>query len=316
MGTLADMVKKILRSYSYNVLEDREGDLFVARKDERLIMVGTGPEDNASLGDYINGFLSSTSDFKGQRVVATLAYPVPDNVLKLADEQGVAIWDHRTLESELGRLSMKDISQDEYKPDEGEYTPQIDDFTPSMETKVKDWGEQIMRPKLTLDDMTELAKYTIRGFRYELEVVPYYVFEYSCEIVIDGKAGGERKLGLIGVNALSGDYELWKTRFELVPELQWAHTKLEPKLDGEKAEHIARDGVNTEHTNEVENVVDRGTALIMEKRKVQPKEGSVLLRRKGLIYLPVWCAEGSNGVMLVNAVTGKIIKEDFYKDGG
>jgi len=41
----------------------------------------------------------------------------------------------------------------------------------------------------------------------------------------------------------------------------------------------------------------------------------VLLRRKGLVYLPIWTVEGSNGVMLVNAVTGKIIKEDFYREG-
>jgi hypothetical protein len=307
------MIRKILKSYSYDVVEDRGGGIFVARKDSRLVMVTLAPDADGSLFEFVQDFIKSTDDFRGQRVVATLLASIPMDVIKLAEEHGIAVWDRNTLESEAGRLVMKElIEKEDAEPAEETvgYSPE-----PSMETKVKDWGEQIVKPRITMEDVTELAKYTIRGFRYELELVPYYIFEFTCDVVTDGKDACDRKFGLVGVNALNGESEQWKTRFELVPELQWTHTKLEPKIDVEKSEHIAREGVVSINSSDIEHVSDKGTALIIEKKKVRPKEGAVALKRKGLVYLPVWCVEGSNGVMLVNAVTGKIIKEDFYKEG-
>jgi hypothetical protein len=316
MSTLKEMVRKILKSYSYEVVEDRDGGIFVAKKEDRLIMVCAAPDGDAELAESARQFVSSTADFKGQRVIATLSASVPQEIIIFAEESGVALWNHGVIESELGRLMMRAFVEKEQADAVEDDIDDVEKFEPSLDTRVRDWGEQIVNPRITLEDVTELAKYTIRGFRYELELVPYYIFEYFCDVVVDGHDAGEKRVGLIGVNALSGDYEQWKTRFGLVPELQWAHTKLEPKIDGEKAEHVAHEGVVSLNTSERENVVDRGTALIIEKRKVRPKEGAVILKRKGLVYLPVWCVEGSNGIMLVNAVTGKIIKEDFYKESG
>lgn len=351
MSDLKQIVKKILKSYSYEIGEDHSGNTLVAQKEGRTVLVSIGPEPEAEIAQHISEFIESTKDFQGQRVVATLSGNVPPLALKAAEESGIAVWTHSTIESELGRLMMKDIMSgsgsldgtdgaggdasaegDGSGPGAGEDgaqgprdgSPQESDFTESGPGAAQvgagaeqDLGEQIVIPKITLDDVTELAKYTIRGFRYELELVPYYIFEYSCETVTEGKAQGsadERKFGLLGVNALSGEYELWKSRIDLVPQVQWTHIKLEPKIDSERASVIAHDGVVAINTKEIESVTDKGTALIMERRRVRPKEGAIFLRRKGIIYLPVWCVEGSSGIMLVNAATGKIIKEDFYKE--
>ena len=48
---------------------------------------------------------------------------------------------------------------------------------------------------------------------------------------------------------------------------------------------------------------------------MSPKEDAIEINRRGLIYLPVWCVEGSNGVMIINATTGKVVKEDTYREG-
>ena len=32
-----------------------------------------------------------------------------------------------------------------------------------------------------------------------------------------------------------------------------------------------------------------------------------------LVYLPVWCIEGRNGVMIIDAASGNILKEETFK---
>ena len=38
------------------------------------------------------------------------------------------------------------------------------------------------------------------------------------------------------------------------------------------------------------------------------------LEKRGLVMVPVWCVEGSHGVMILDATTGKIISEDYYQE--
>lgn len=312
MSRLHSIVMEILKSYSYEVCEDGNDDIVSAHRGDRHVVVGIAPDNRNELIKYLNKFISATDGFDGQRVISTMCREIPEEVLKTAEETGIAVWGYGTIESELGRLSLEcsKLSEVDSEPSPTDKK----EFEPEVETKVRDWGEQILMPKMSLEDVTELAKYTIRGFKYELELVPYYIFEFACEVISDGRNAGEKRNGIICVNALSGEYELWKTRFELIPELRWAHTKLEPRIDVDRAESIAYDGVIAVNTVEIENIVDRGSALIIERKKMRPKEGAVSIRNKGIVYLPVWCIEGSRGIMLVNAVSKKIIKEEIYKD--
>jgi hypothetical protein len=32
-----------------------------------------------------------------------------------------------------------------------------------------------------------------------------------------------------------------------------------------------------------------------------------------VFYIPIWCVEGIHGIMIVNAGTGKIVSEDYYR---
>jgi hypothetical protein len=51
-----------------------------------------------------------------------------------------------------------------------------------------------------------------------------------------------------------------------------------------------------------------------EKKLVSPKSDSIELEDMGIFYLPIWCIEGVKGVMILNASTGKIISEDYYRE--
>jgi hypothetical protein len=108
--------------------------------------------------------------------------------------------------------------------------------------------------------------------------------------------------------------ETWNFDFETVMDMETTHTKLEPKFDENKAFDTARERAIALNTREIQTVDDRGAVTIYEKRKVRPKEGAIDIKKRGLIYLPVWCVEGSNGVMIIDATSGKVIKEDLFRD--
>ena len=63
---------------------------------------------------------------------------------------------------------------------------------------------------------------------------------------------------------------------------------------------------------EVERVVEKGHARIYDKMVVRPEEGDVTLESRGLIYVPMWCAEGLKGAMVLNATSGKVVSEEYY----
>ncbi|UCG70425.1 MAG: hypothetical protein JSV09_05265, partial [Thermoplasmata archaeon] len=145
--------------------------------------------------------------------------------------------------------------------------------------------------------------------------IPYYVFDYSCELLVEGKTTPQINSGILAVNGLTNNAENWDFEFDTVEDMETSHTKLEPKFDEDRAFETARESAITLNTREIQTVDDRGAVTIYEKKKVRPKEGAIDIVRRGLIYLPVWCVEGSNGVMIINATTGKVIKEDIYREG-
>jgi hypothetical protein len=63
----------------------------------------------------------------------------------------------------------------------------------------------------------------------------------------------------------------------------------------------------------MEFVNDQEHVTVKERKKVAPAREEIQLTPLGLYYLPVWCVEGVHGVMLINAGTGKIVSEDYYR---
>ena len=173
-----------------------------------------------------------------------------------------------------------------------------------------DFSESIIRPFIAFEDVVELSKKNIKGFRYVLELVPHYIFHFHAEAK-DGD-GLESRSGLISVNALTGKSELWTLSFETVNAIDQAHKKLEPKLAERDALQLARKLAIESSKTVVESRVEREHAVVMERKVIMPRDDQLALEPKGLFYLPIWCVEGTNGVMIVNAAAGKIIEEDFY----
>jgi hypothetical protein len=178
----------------------------------------------------------------------------------------------------------------------------------------KDDGEKlnIIKPKVTKDLAATMAKKIVKGFRFNLELIPYYVFNYSCTLATENKEPSIDK-GLISINGLTNNVEEWEDNIETTKYLEEPHTKIDVKFSPDNALSVVKKAVMERNTKVVETREEYDSTIIFEKKKLKPKPEAINIESKGLFYLPVWCIEGSNGLMIIDANSGKVIKEDIFK---
>ncbi|MCJ2540609.1 MAG: hypothetical protein LN414_05000 [Candidatus Thermoplasmatota archaeon] len=86
---------------------------------------------------------------------------------------------------------------------------------------------------------------------------------------------------------------------------------LKPSIDAMAAYEQANRAVKDLHTRVVERVEERGTVTVFVKRHVKPRDGAIDIIPRGIVYMPVWCIEADQGVAVVNASTGRMVKEEY-----
>lgn len=309
MTSLRVLVTDILRERDFKVTEQdvyllaRKGDVEVA-----VCLIGAGEER------LLPAFLDKYKRFKGKRLVVSMV-PVPEIPPDKLDPN-LVIWDREALEHEIGRTHLEKMLGDR---DHGLVDELVADDYPKMMTQADlsrldgaEVGERIIRPTIDSRDVKEIGMRTVGGYRQRLELVPYYVMDYTCPLYSGREVVGEEG-GRLAVNALTKKVEPWSDNLEVVYSLEAGHRKAEPAFGRDLAEELARKEVLRLHTVEREVVRDEGHVTMTERRKVAPRPDDIHLDGKGIFYLPVWCVEGIHGVMIINAGTGKIVSEDFYR---
>jgi hypothetical protein len=306
---LANLVAEILRARDFEVTEQE--DHMVARQGDReIVFLLLTSIDRAA----VDAFLAKFKNHPGKKVIATLE-TVPPAFLDLLD-RSVTVWDRSALEHEIGRTRIERAMGDR---DHGLVDELVaDDYpklvSPELLEDVKDAsvGERIVRPVLGAEDIRELSRKTVSGFRYRLELVPHYVYGYICPLYMDAeKVGVER--GTLSVNGLTHKVESWNERTEVVYALEVAHRTLEPAIVTEDARRLAKRELVRVNSYDKESIREENHVTITEKRKVTPREDEIQLEDRGVFYIPIWCVEGVHGIIIVNASSGKIVSEDYYR---
>jgi hypothetical protein len=110
---------------------------------------------------------------------------------------------------------------------------------------------------------------------------------------------------LVAVNSLTRRAEVWSDGDrELVGEVEEPHQRLTPQLTEAQATPIARDAIRRHHTVHVDHTEQHGGALVIESRRIAPAEEDVRLGPFVLLYVPFWYAEGTDGRVVLDAVSG------------
>lgn len=182
--------------------------------------------------------------------------------------------------------------------------------TLSLSPEIKDIN--IIKPKVTKELAASMANKIVKGFRFNLELIPYYVFDYSLEFNLENQEN-TASAGLLGINGLTSNIEDWSESMETVQNIEEPHTKLDVKFSYDNALSLIKQAIMERNTKLIETREEYDSTIIFEKKKLKPKPEAININTKGLFYLPVWCIEGSNGLMIIDANSGKVIKEDIYK---
>jgi hypothetical protein len=299
---------QILRSREFSV-DEKDGYLYGRREDISIVVMTAGD----MLLEDVQDFVKNVSGFSGRKVVASLG-KADDNVQAFLQKNGVHYWGREEIEHEVGSLQLETVSKgqgqslmDEVISDElpQRLTEPPEQSIPVILESAEERTERIVKPTVSLEDVKYLARHEIQGYKFELELVPHYLFHFLLTI-----GDGNQKAGIAAVNGLTSHVETWRWGFELVDSIELPHSKREPKIDFEKAKQIAQDLIAKEYKSHTETVKDFGHSEIIERKG--PKKEAIEIEPKGLVYLPVWCVEGKNGAMIVNSSSGKIISEHIH----
>lgn len=332
MADLIDILKKILKSYEFDIVEEFPNHMLAEKEGTKVACAILPPIEDIGFSDILALRKELPPELEKVIIVSTL--DIAKELVDAASEENILLWDKKKLEEEIGRAVLSnmegefldeeqmkepsvyhEVPEQKEEPKDVAMPPTMDQIKVSLDSiETEKEGDIIIKPQITMRDVSEISKRIVQGFRFDLELVPYYVYDYSCELIIEGKASPKVSSGILAVNGLTNHAESWDFQFETVMDLETTHTKLEPKFDEIRAFETARESAVALNTREIQTVDDRGSVTIYEKKKVRPKEGAIDIKKRGLFYLPVWCVEGSNGVMIINATTGKVLKEDIYRE--
>jgi hypothetical protein len=225
---------------------------------------------------------------------------------------GVVIWDREAVEHEIGRTKIEELVGEE---DHGLIDDLFADDYPEVADDQQDLSdeERITPLLLTLQEVVELSAKSVGGFSHRLDLIPHYIFSYDVPLYVgEGRIGN--KEGLLAVNALTKAVDAWGEMPSTVPRLDQGHKRLEPTMEEEDAVSLVRTAVEKEHTYERDMVRENGQVTMTERVLVHPRLDEGAFKPLGLIYVPFWCVEGTRGVMVLNASTGKVLSEEHFRD--
>ncbi|MDD1771301.1 MAG: hypothetical protein LUQ09_00080 [Methanomassiliicoccales archaeon] len=306
MTDLAIVLKEILESR--NFLVDQNGPFLRGRRDDIELNFFSYPRHSPAA---MEEFMRIAPNCHGKVVLAALV-PLAESISN-SMPGGVVVWDREAIEHEIGRTRIEALVGEE---DHGLIDDLFaDDFPIMTQGDIQELTEEerIAPLRMSLNDVVELSARTVAGFSHRLELVPHFLFSYNAPLYVgEGKIGN--KEGIMAVNAMTKAAEFWDEVPETVPRFEQEHKRLEPTLEQEEAISLVRSAVEKEHTYDRDTVRESGQVTMTEKVLVHPRLDNDSVRSLGIFHIPIWCIEGTKGVMVINASTGKVLSEDYFHE--
>ncbi|MCI4373622.1 MAG: hypothetical protein L3K02_08295 [Thermoplasmata archaeon] len=284
----APVLLRLLTTAGYRIQVRGDASVAVRLRDRRAVVLAAATRSPGELEGL----------FPGDAVQRTIVYDDdPGPVARtFAADRGIEILDPGTLGPALGELLLPSPqSSSENHPD-----------GPTLETpfSVLPEGNRIVRPRIGRVEAELLVG--AEGPRFTLRLVPFYVAPYRVRPASPYGEAGKILDRTVAVHGVSGEAEVWEDGDrELVGDLEIPHQFVAPEVSVAQASGFALEEIRRHHTIHVDHTEQHGGALVIETRRVPPAADDVRIGPLQLIYLPHWYAEGSQGRVVLDAVTGR-----------
>ncbi len=278
---------RLLEAAGYRLDERPEGLIAVRTRDHRAVAVVDALRSPATL-DAV---------FPVDSVHRTIVYDDdPGPVARgLAADRGIEVLDPSTLGPALGELLLSPVDP---SPDAAEPLPLLEPPLP-----VAPHGRRVVLPRIGRGEAESLAGVDLS--RFTLRLVPFYVAGYRVRPAVPHGRSGVVVRQLVAVNALNRRVEIWEeVDRELVDELAEPHQEFRPQIPEGQAGPLALDAIRRHHTVHVDHTEQHGGALVIETRRVPPSADDIRLGPFAVLFVPYWYAEGAEGRVVIDAVTG------------
>jgi hypothetical protein len=215
-----------------------------------------------------------------------------------AADRGIEVLDPSTLGPALGEMLLPSPSEADSAgadPDPGFFDLPFPTIRP---------GDRTVRPRIGRAEAEALCG--IDHPRYTLRLVPYYVAAYHVRPATADGGHGAVLHRVVAVNAANRRAEVWdEGERELVADVAEPHQRLAPQFAEAVATPLAIEAIRRQHTVRVDHTEQHGGTLVIESRRVAPSADDVRLGPFVLLYVPHWYAEGTEGRVVIDAVTGR-----------
>lgn len=287
----SSVLGRLLQAAGYRLERRADALTAVRARDRRAVVIVSSARSPAEM----EGF------FPSDAVYRTIVYDDdPGGVARmLAADRGIEVLDPSTLGSALGELLLPppaDLEESSEGP-EGTGTL-VPPFAMALE------GRRTVRPRIGREEAEALAG--VDSPRYTLRLVPFYVAAYRVRTASPHGGVGPVMRQLVAVNAISRRAEVWDDGDrELVEEVDTPHQKLSPQMTDAQAGALATEAIRRHHTIQVDHTEQHGGALVIESRRILPSSDDIRVGPFVLVYVPHWYAEGVDGRVVLDAVTGR-----------
>ncbi len=316
MITLRDIVIWSMKLYGYR-LENFEPKkyLFFTRPGELIIV---GIFDEKVNGEKVLEFKRDLEEYGGKKNIISLEGYTED-AINIAKSLGIYLETRDDIERDIGEYiltllyrdqeKLKEILEMDIEVEEELEKSEFDTETIPIFLEAKGLSKRIISPAIWREQAIEIAKKEIQGFQSELILVPYYIYEYKLDLLIEGVPVPKRVFGRLGLNAQSGEIKYLTTGLNIVQELNVEYSVQNERIGKKEAEDIVKNELFGKYTREEEIVTDKENVTIIEKRKTKPKDGTIDVSFLGIYYWPYWIVSGHRGKAVIDAVEGVIVQK-------
>lgn len=169
----------------------------------------------------------------------------------------------------------------------------------------------IITPKLAVAQLPDLCAPIAPLTNAQMELVPYFVFAYTCTVVVKGGESSNQRQGVLAVNGVTLEAEEWELGFGTINELAMDYIRLSPRVDLSVARDLAFNGVVQIETKVLKLTVEEDGVEQNTTRKSFPDPSSIQLAPAGIYYFPHWHIRGEGGSMFIDAVNGDVISGQY-----